>query len=60
VLNKVKLVAVVGFALSVLAFIVPELEIPQGIDVAIVSVILFAASFFRGESRASLRNYGPR
>ena len=56
-LDKVKLLAIVGFALTILAFIVPDVAIPQGIDVAIVSVALFVASYFKGESAESIARY---
>ncbi len=59
-LNKVKLLAIVGVILTILRFIFPDVPIPVGIDVSIVAVILFAASYFRSESASSLRNYGSR
>jgi uncharacterized MnhB-related membrane protein len=56
VLNKVKLLALVGVGLTLLRFAVPDVAIPEGIDVAIVSVILFAAAYFKKETYKSVKS----
>jgi len=53
-LNKVKIGMLIGFALSVVKFLLPEVDFPEGLQEAVVLIAVFAVQFFVKESKASV------
>ena len=53
-LNKVRIGLVVGAILSALKFFLPEIDIAEGLQGAILLVIVFVTQFFVKETRTSV------
>ena len=54
ILNKVKYGALVAVALTILRQLLPDVMIPEGLEDAIVLVIVFASQFFVKENAMTL------
>ena len=53
-LNKVRIGLVVGAILSALKFFLPEIDIAEGLQDAILLLIVFVTQFFVRETQASV------
>lgn len=55
-LNKIRIGLIVGAILSALKFFLPEIDIAEGLQDAILLVIVFVTQFFVRETTASLES----
>ena len=49
-LNKLKLGMLIGFALQGLRFVLPDMDVPEGLADALVLVVVFASQFWVKET----------
>jgi hypothetical protein len=55
-LNKVKIGMLIGVVLTIARAFLPNVDIPQGFEDAIMLAVIFVAQFFTKETRSTVDN----